>query len=45
MTVDTRPVRASEQLEWARLEDYLRSALPEPSQAALDLVRRVLLRM
>lgn len=27
--IDTRPVRASEQLEWSRLADYLRAELPK----------------
>src|SRR6266568_4918914 len=35
MTVDTSPVRASEQLEWARLEEYLRRALPEVGSAPM----------
>ena len=35
MTVDTKPVRASEQLEWSRLEGYLRRALPEIGSAAM----------
>jgi len=34
---DTRPVRASEQLEWARLEEYLRSALPECGNAPMEV--------
>src|SRR6266568_8197462 len=35
MTVDTSPVRASEQLDWARLEEYLRRALPEVGSAPM----------
>jgi len=34
---DSRPVRASEQLEWARLEEYLRSALPECGNAPMEV--------
>jgi len=37
MTVDTKPVRASEQLEWSRLEGYLRRALPEIGGAAMHV--------
>src|SRR5438034_6602081 len=35
MTVDTKPVRPSEQLEWSRLEEYLRHALPETGSAPM----------
>jgi aminoglycoside phosphotransferase (APT) family kinase protein len=35
--VDTRPVRPSEQLEWSRLEGYLRRALPEIGSAAMHV--------
>src|SRR5258708_4069209 len=35
--VDTRPVRASEQLEWSRLEDFLRRALPEIGSAPMEV--------
>jgi len=34
---DTRPVRASEQLEWSRLEGVLRRALPEIGSAAMHV--------
>jgi len=34
---DTRPVRASEQLEWSRLEEYLRRALPECGSAPMQV--------
>ncbi len=37
MTVDTKPVRASEQLEWARLEEYLRRTLPECGSAPMEV--------
>src|SRR5690349_11437049 len=37
MTVDTKPVRASEQLEWSRLEGYLRRALPEIGTAPMQV--------
>lgn len=33
---DTKPVRASEQLDWIKLEDYLRSRLSEPFGRELD---------
>src|SRR5438067_8124006 len=35
MTVDTSPVRSSEQLEWSRLEEYLRRALPDVGSAPM----------
>ncbi|MDQ6800539.1 MAG: phosphotransferase family protein [Acidobacteriota bacterium] len=35
--VDTKPVRASEQLDWSRLEDYLRGALPECGRAPMQV--------
>ena len=35
--VDTRPVRASEQLEWSRLEEFLRKALPEIGNAPMEV--------
>ncbi|HEX9500913.1 MAG TPA: phosphotransferase family protein [Thermoanaerobaculia bacterium] len=37
MTVDTKPVRASEQLEWSRLEDYLRGSLPQCGSAPMQV--------
>jgi aminoglycoside phosphotransferase (APT) family kinase protein len=36
-SVDTKPVRSSEQLDWSRLEEYLRSALPELAGAPLEV--------
>src|SRR5260370_35096292 len=37
MTVDTKPVRASEQLEWSRLEDFLRGSLPQCGSAPMQV--------
>ncbi len=37
MTQDTRPVRSAEQLDWARLEAWLRERLPACAIDALDL--------
>jgi len=37
VTVDTSPVRASEQLEWARLEEYLRASLPDCGNAPMEV--------
>lgn len=37
MHADTRPVRATEQLDWARLEEWLRAHLPACAVAGLDL--------
>src|SRR5207247_4710243 len=34
---DTRPVRASEQLEWSRLEEFLRRAVPEIGSAPMQV--------
>jgi aminoglycoside phosphotransferase (APT) family kinase protein len=36
-TFDTRPVRPGEELEWARLENWLRAALPASNIPHLDL--------
>ena len=35
MSGDTRPVRASEQLDWSRIEAYLRDALPQHPTARM----------
>jgi aminoglycoside phosphotransferase (APT) family kinase protein len=35
--VDTKPVRASEQLEWSRLEEFLRRAIPEIGSAPMQV--------
>jgi aminoglycoside phosphotransferase (APT) family kinase protein len=37
MTVDTKPVRPSEQLEWSRLEEFLRKVLPEIGSAPMHV--------
>jgi len=39
VTHDTRPVRNTEQLDWARLEAWLRERLPECAIEGLDLTR------
>lgn len=39
MTEDTRPVRNTEQLDWARLEAWLRERLPACAIDGLDLTR------
>jgi aminoglycoside phosphotransferase (APT) family kinase protein len=39
MSADTRPVRATEQLDWNRLEDWLRARLPLASIEGLDLTQ------
>ena len=38
---DSRPVRASEQLDWTRLDAYLRDRLPSCGIAGLDLSREM----
>ncbi len=37
MSADTRPVRASEQLDWLRIEKYLRDALPQQPQGPMHV--------
>jgi aminoglycoside phosphotransferase (APT) family kinase protein len=38
-SADTRPVRGTEQLDWARLAGYLRAHLPSQTIAGLDLLQ------
>jgi len=37
VTVDTAPVRASEQLDWSRIEEFLRRALPDCASAPMEV--------